>query len=1121
MNENSNYAGGREYNTFHKFYTEINHIDNFSSTENINLRDDLPRNNHSQVENFKYYSVDKFNDTVKDNNSALSTISINVRGIERNFDNLLLFMKSITHEFDIIALTECHIHLNETYNSDLHNTHSIPGYDKFYVQSKIRYGGVVLYVRANLKATYCLELTGSHDNHDCVYVKINPEQLHDKKYIKNRRPLKVGAYYRHCRKTGIMPFIADFAAEITHKVLKKSDIIVAGDFNICLMKSTTNTDSILFLNTILANNYEIHILKPTRIQYYKDSLQVRSATLIDLIISNLVQYDCISGNIAYPDSDHHATFTIFESYKSHSYAHSQKEKRKIRRLNCIDKTILTADFSKYDWDTLVFSEPNLDLATNNLSQAIEELCDKHAPLIEPSNKMLKHMDKPWIDSTLLKLIQEKNQAHANKTNIPTEQNKNLYSALNRKATSYKRKKKKQYFKDYFTKFRYDSKKLWNGINTALEQSKSKQALPTSIRNTDGSNVEGDSNIARSFAQYFESVPGKTKNKIPPYKHPYMHYVKKRKEVNDYLVLNETNTEEVYKYICKLKNNSSSGPSTVPNRFIKLLGEPLATVLTHIINRSMNSGHVPSSMKVGKQTPVHKGGELCISNYRPITVCSSIAKILEKVVRDRVIKYIDRAKILNKSQFGFRSKHSTNHAIINLTESTLDALENGLKVGGVYLDIAKAFDTVNHDILLRKLEYYGFRANTLMWFESYLKNRKQYVTVRDQNSNQYELKWGIPQGGTIAPVLFILFMNDITQCSQIFDFSIYADDTCLILGIRSECYSETMKSELQNVVDWFSSNELLLNFGKTDYLNFGPHYRKVYEKGECDMTDLHATAPQYVFVEPWDEEEDPTFHELNKKGEFVMHDLHKIAPKFLIEEFIEMPDESLIYEPESVKYLGVHFDNRFEFKKHIDILNCKISRLVGILWKCEYLSLEAKQMVYSGLVEAHLNYGIVTWASAFAKNISSTQVSDHVPSCLQQTAKIQNMIIRAIFRKPRYNKDTRTNTSMAPLYKELNALKLCDLYYYNLAMLGHDYFHSNTLPEKLALKLNRQYNAVTDRTTRNSKLNLQYKTPSNNLMQRRPTTAISAYWNFLPAEIKSCKSKSTFKVKMKKFLLSAY
>ena len=117
---------------------------------------------------------------------------------------------------------------------------------------------------------------------------------------------------------------------------------------------------------------------------------------------------------------------------------------------------------------------------------------------------------------------------------------------------------------------------------------------------------------------------------------------------------------------------------------------------------MYSGHVPSSMKIGKQTPVHKGGDTCIKNYRPITVCSSTSKILEKIVRERVMKYLKRINILNKCQFGFRNKHSTNHAILNLTETTLDAMEQGLKVGGVFLDVAKAFDTVNHRYLLRKL-----------------------------------------------------------------------------------------------------------------------------------------------------------------------------------------------------------------------------------------------------------------------------------------------------------------------------------------------------------------------------------------------------------------------------------
>ncbi len=196
-------------------------------------------------------------------------------------------------------------------------------------------------------------------------------------------------------------------------------------------------------------------------------------------------------------------------------------------------------------------------------------------------------------------------------------------------------------------------------------------------------------------------------------------------------------------------------------------------------------------------------------------------------------------------FGFRPKHSTNHAIINLTEATLDALEKGLKVGGVFLDIAKAFDTVNHRILLRKLEYYGFRGTTLMWFESYLTNRKQYVSIRNKCSDNYTLNWGIPQGGTLAPILFILFMNDIVVSTNIFDFSMYADDTCLILGIKSTAYDETMKAELENVVDWFSSNELLLNFDKTDYLHFGPHYNKTYIKGEFDLTELHSSFTMII------------------------------------------------------------------------------------------------------------------------------------------------------------------------------------------------------------------------------------------------------------------------------------
>ena len=199
------------------------------------------------------------------------------------------------------------------------------------------------------------------------------------------------------------------------------------------------------------------------------------------------------------------------------------------------------------------------------------------------------------------------------------------------------------------------------------------------------------------------------------------------------------------------------------------------------------------------------------------------------------------------------------------------------------------------------------------------------------------------------------MNDIIHCSKVFDFSMYADDTCLVLGINKEKYDDVMRNELCRVVDWFSSNELLLNIDKTDYLHFGPHYNKVYvNKGEHDLTELHDALPQFLF-EPYNwEEGDPDHREINKKGEFILQELYKVCPRYLLNDCISMPDGSIVTEPDTVKYLGVYFDNKLSFKKQIDVLCCKLSRMVGIFWKSEHMNMESKKIVYHGLVESHLN-----------------------------------------------------------------------------------------------------------------------------------------------------------------------
>ena len=134
----------------------------------------------------------------------------------------------------------------------------------------------------------------------------------------------------------------------------------------------------------------------------------------------------------------------------------------------------------------------------------------------------------------------------------------------------------------------------------------------------------------------------------------------------------------------------------------------------------------------------------------------------------------------------------------------------------------------------------------MWFESYPKDREQFVSTEKYNSLSYHPEYGVPQGATLAPILFIIFMNDIIHSSKVFNFSVYADDTCLVLCIDKPKYNETLEEEIKKVADWFSSNELMLNLSKTDYLRFNTHNRKEYIKGEYDLTELHEIAPQCLF-----------------------------------------------------------------------------------------------------------------------------------------------------------------------------------------------------------------------------------------------------------------------------------
>ena len=660
----------------------------------------------------------------------------------------------------------------------------------------------------------------------------------------------------------------------------------------------------------------------------------------------------------------------------------------------------------------------------------------------------------------------------------------------------------------------------------MEQTKYKKSIPDIIYDSDRNPITKLEEKVNCFAKYFESVPKTTDKKIIRNHGHYLDYFKKKRPNRNYLPLHDCTHEEVKKHISQLKNICSTGPIKIPNYFLKLVAEPLSHPLACAINKSMRAGYFPSNLKLGKQTPVFKSGEHTVNNFRPITVCSSFSKILEKVVRDRLTNFIAQNNIINHSQFGFRRGHSTTHATINLLESTLDGLDSKLKVGGVYLDISKAFDCVNHDILLKKLEFYGIRANALMWFESYLKDRTQYVEIKGTKSDKYTTNVSVPQGGTLSATLFILFTNDIVESTDKLKFSIYADDTSLIVSVERDLYDSTLKTELKKVMNWFSSNGLLLNITKTEYTFFGPFHARSYIKGEYNLSDLHQIAPQYLFDNYNPNYPGPSHEIVNKRGEFIFEELHEIIPNYLIEEYLISDNGTIITPSTNVKYLGLYIDSNLKFEKHIAITSCKMSRLIGIYWKCLDLDLATKKLIYHSLVESHLNYGILLWCSALSKNLKDGNDNkysmDHIPQTLKPIKTIQNKILRAIFGKRKFDKNTKTNTPSSPLYKELKVLKFQDLYYYNLALLVHDYFYNNIFPDALREKFECM---LIDRTqnqnTRSHNLNITYNVPNLEKTLKKPTIAGSILWNKLPNDIKQIKGKVAFKKKLKVYFLDSY
>ena len=278
-------------------------------------------------------------------------------------------------------------------------------------------------------------------------------------------------------------------------------------------------------------------------------------------------------------------------------------------------------------------------------------------------------------------------------------------------------------------------------------------------------------------------------------------------------------------LTNLSRKTSNGPDGLSTKLLKVIEPEITASLTLLINQVLHTGAFPDKLKIAKVIPIFKKGETtAFNNYRPISLLPVISKVIEKIMFNQLSLYLENSRLLSGSQYGFRPKHSTEYAAIEVVDRLITQMDINNTPINIYLDLSKAFDTIDHSILIHKLQFYGVNGANLKLFHSYLENRKQYTQINETKSGILPIKTGVPQGSILGPLLFILYINDFPQASNICNFIMYADDTTLSSTLNAFTghnnnldLCASINYELLKVNEWLKTNKLSINAAKSKYM----------------------------------------------------------------------------------------------------------------------------------------------------------------------------------------------------------------------------------------------------------------------------------------------------------------